>query len=395
MRTAVITCALRTPIGKFLGSLSRLGAADLGAAVASEVVRRSGVDPARIAESYFGCARQAGTRTNLARQVAIRAGVPREAPATTINMACGSGLKSITLAAQQVALGEADFVLAGGTESMSRMPFFLDRMREGYRQGDAPAIDGMYRDGFRCPLTDRLMGETAETLAREYRISRRDQDEYAALSQQRCEAARRGGLYADETVAIEVPDPRGRGKAERVDSDEHPRDGVTAESLATLPPVFQKDGTVHAGSSSGITDGAAAVLVAAEDVARGLGMPVLGRITGWSQAGVDPERMGLGPVAAAARLRERGGLAARDFDLVELNEAFAAQVLACEREMGLERARLNVVGGAIALGHPIGATGARIVVTLLHAMARLGRGTGLATLCASGGMGLALAFERP
>jgi acetyl-CoA C-acetyltransferase len=308
-------------------------------------------------------------------------------------MACASGLQAILSAAQLVRDGDAEVVLAGGTESLSRVPYMLERARWGYRLGEAPLVDGMYRDGFLCPLSDRLMGETAETLARQYGISREEQDAFAAESQRRCEAARAAGRFRDEIVPVEVA--ASRGGASAIEADEHPRDGVTAASLAKLPPVFQVGGTVHAGNSSGITDGAAALLVLSEDAARRHGIEPWGRIAGHAVCGVDPAIMGIGPVPAVRALERRADVRLEEIDLIELNEAFAAQVLACDRELRLDRARVNVNGGAIALGHPIGATGARIVVTLLHEMRRRGSRSGLATLCVSGGMGFALLIERP
>ncbi len=308
-------------------------------------------------------------------------------------MACASGLQAIISAAQAVRDGEASVALAGGTESMSRVPYYLDRARFGYRLGTTEIVDGMYRDGFLCPLSGRVMGETAETLADKYGIGREEQDAYAAESQRRCEEARRAGRFRDELAPVEVKGAR-PGKAALVDADEFPRDGVTAAALAELPPVFRKGGTVHAGNSSGITDGAAAMLVLSAEAAARLGVAPAARIVGYATAGVDPSIMGIGPVPAIRRLEERTGVPLDSIDLVELNEAFAAQVLACDRELGFDRSRLNVNGGSIALGHPIGCTGARIVVTLLHELARRRARLGLATLCVSGGLGFALLLER-
>ncbi|HEY3175396.1 MAG TPA: thiolase family protein [Candidatus Polarisedimenticolia bacterium] len=387
----VVAGAVRTPIGRFGGGLSGLTAAELGAAAARETLRRAGVPAADLSEVIFGCARQAGGGPNVARQVAHRAGAPPSVPAFTVNKACGSGLKSVLLAAQAIRVGEAAIVLAGGTESMSRVPYYVEVARWGARLGDAPLVDGMYRDGFLCPLCGQVMGETAENLAQRYGISREEQDRYAAMSQSRAEAARGKELFRDETVPVEV---KGRGgKATLIDSDEHPRDGVTVESLATLPPVFREKGTVHAGNSSGITDGAAAMLVMTRVEARRRGIHPYFRLVAGATAGVPPEIMGIGPVPAVRALLGKTGLALDQIDLVELNEAFAAQVIACVRDLGLDAGRLNVNGGSIALGHPIGASGARVAVTLLHEMSRRGARRGIATLCISGGMGIAALFE--
>ncbi|HXG59979.1 MAG TPA: thiolase family protein [Planctomycetota bacterium] len=387
MRSAVIVAARRTPLGRFLGHLAPLHPAELAALAARAALQDAGVHPSDLQEALFGCARQAGVGPNIARQAALRAGLPESIPAFTVNQACASSLQALILAARSIALGEADLLLAGGMESMSRVPFLLDRARTGYRLGHAELIDAMYRDGFLCPLSGLLMGETAERLAERCRISRDEQDAYAAESQRRCEAARREGRFDDEIVPVP-------GEGEPLRRDETPRDGVTVESLAKLPPVFKPGGTVHAGNSCGIADGAAALVVASDERARSLGLPVLARITGWASAGVAPADMGLGPVPAIRNLERATGLPLGAFDLVELNEAFAAQVLACDRELRFDRARLNVNGGAIALGHPIGATGARLVTTLLHEMRRRGARRGLAALCASGGLGVAVAFER-
>ncbi|HVR72652.1 MAG TPA: thiolase family protein [Vicinamibacteria bacterium] len=391
MREVVVAGAVRTPIGRFGGALSGLGAAELGAAAAREALARAGVRPDEVQEAIFGCARQAGGGPNVARQVAWRAGLPQEVPAYTVNMACGSGLKAIDLAWRAVRDGDMDVVLAGGTESMSNVPYLLTGARWGYRMGRQPVLDAMYQDGFQCPLSDMLMGDTAERLADVYRIPREEQDAFALASQQKAGRALAEARFESETVAVSV---EGRKGPQEVRRDEHPRPDTSAESLARLPPVFRPGGgTVTAGNSSGITDGAAAVVVAAADRARELGLRPQARITAVAAAGVDPRVMGIGVVPAVRRLLERTGLHLDAFDLIELNEAFAAQVLACDRELRLPADRLNVNGGAIALGHPIGATGARLVVTLLHEMARRRARRGLATLCISGGMGLAAAFE--
>ncbi len=390
-KNIVIAGAVRTPIGKFGGALKSLSAADLGVAAARGALEKSGVPAAAVEEVIIGNARQAGVRPNVARQISYRAGLGESVPAYTINKACGSSLKAILNAYGAVALGDAEAVLAGGTESMSNTPYLLLDARWGQKLGSSDVVDGMYRDGFLCPLCGQLMGETAETLADRHRISREESDRYALESQQRCERARKEGRFLSEIVPIEV---KGRkGDVERFSTDEHPRDGATLEGLQKLAPVFRKDGTVHAGNSSGITDGAAAVVVLSEEKAMRLGVEPMARIAGYASAGVDPAVMGIGPVPAVRKLLEKTGLRLDDIDLIELNEAFAAQVIACQRELGFDSERLNVNGGAIALGHPIGATGARIVVTLAHEMFRRRARRGIATLCISGGMGLALLLE--
>jgi len=389
----VVTHALRTPIAKFLGSFADLSAADLGTSVVSSLLQRAGLAGEHVDELIFGNGRQAGGGPNMARQVAVRAGIPVERTAWTVNMACGSGLKAIGLAADSIRAGRARVAVAGGAESMSRLPFFLPQMRRGYRLGHAPLVDGMYQDGFLCPLAQVVMGETAETLARERGISRAAQDEYALESQARCEKAWGAQRFADELAPVTV---RGaRGASQLVEKDEHWREGCTLEALAKLPPVFDpKTGTVSAGNSSGITDGAAALLLMDAARARELGLEPLAYLGDSAEAGVEPRIMGVGPVPALRALQQRNGLGPADYDLIELNEAFAAQVIACQRDLALPLERTNVNGGAIALGHPIGATGARIVVTLLHELRRRGAEHGLATLCISGGMGIATAFHR-
>jgi acetyl-CoA C-acetyltransferase len=383
-RAAYLCAPVRTPIGKFGGALVEKTAADLGAHAASAALARAGIDPAEVDLTIFGNGRQAGVGPNVARQVARRAGVPDESPAFTVNQACSSSLIGIVLAWQQIALGEADVVLAGGTESMSNTPYLLPRARWGYRLGHGELVDGMYRDGFMCPLCGQLMGATAETLAERYGIDRAEQDAYAVESQRRYETAREAGRWGDEIAPIEGV----------LETDEHPRPGTTVEKLGRLPAVFREGGTVHAGNSSGITDGAAALLVASAEAVERLGLAPMARCVDWANAGVDPAVMGIGPVPAVRRVLGRQGLSMEEIDLVELNEAFAAQVLAVGRDLGLDPERTNVNGGAIALGHPIGATGARIVVTLLHEMARRGARRGIATLSVSGGMGTTLLVER-
>ena len=393
MRSVFVLSAARTPIGRFGGAFASLSAADLGEVAARAAIERSGLPPAALDETIFGHARQAGGGPNTARQVSHRAGVPDSVPAYTVNKACASSLKAITLGALSIAAGENEAVLAGGTECMSATPYLLTKARFGYRMGDSEIVDGMYRDGFLCPLCGQLMGETAENLVREFGILRAEQDAFAAESQRRAAEAVTSGRFDEEIAPVTVAGRKGTTVVER---DEHPRPDTTAESLAKLPPVFDPEsGTVHAGNSSGITDGAAALVLASEEEVRRAGVEPLGRVVAWTSAGVEPERMGIGPVPALRSLLAKEELALSDVDLIELNEAFAAQVIACARELPFDPARVNVNGGAIALGHPIGATGARIATTLLHEMKRRGAKRGVATLCVSGGMGMAVLFERP
>ena len=392
MRPVYVLSAVRTPIGKFGGSFAALTAADLGETAAKAAIERSGLPPAAVDETIFGHARQAGGGPNTARQVSHRAGVPDSVPAYTVNKACASSLKALTLGALSIAAGENDVVLAGGTECMSATPYLLTRARFGMRMGHGEIVDGMYRDGFLCPLCGQLMGETAENLVREYGILRAEQDAFAAESQRRAAEAAASGRFGDEIVPVQISGKKGPVSVEK---DEHPRPDTTLESLAKLPPVFDaENGTVHAGNSSGITDGAAALVLATEEMAKKAGVEPLARVAAWTSAGVEPERMGIGPVPAMRSLLKKTGRQLSDIDLIELNEAFAAQVIACARELSLDLARVNVNGGAIALGHPIGATGARITTTLLHEMKKRDSKTGIATLCVSGGMGMAVLFER-
>ncbi len=393
----VIVGAARTPIGKYGGGLRRVHPVELGATAAKGALIRAGIEAASVDEVWFGHARQAGSGPNTARQVGHRAGLPHTVPAQTVNKACASGLQAIACGAQAIALGEADVVLVGGIESMSRMPYLIDaeNARWGHRMGNVELVDAMYRDGFCCPLSELMMGETAELLARQYAISRKDSDLYALESQQRAEAAIAAGYFDAEIVPVEVTDRK--GNVTLVTRDEHPRAGVTLESLRKLEPVFEVEGhqgIITAGSASGITDGGAALVLVSASHAKLLGCRPLARIAGWASAGVDPKIMGIGPVPAMQKLFGRLQQSVDDYDLVELNEAFAAQVLAVLRDMPIARDRLNVNGGAIALGHPIGCTGARIVVTLIHELKRRNATRGLATLCVSGGMGMAMALER-
>lgn len=391
MKNVYLAGAVRTPIGKFGGTLASWSAADLGVAVAKESLRRAGIAPDQIAESIWGCARQAGGGPNVARQIIYRAGVPETIPAYTVNQACGSGLKAIILAAQEIMLGRAGAVLAGGTESMSRVPYFADGARWGMRMGNMQLVDGMYRDGFSDPLSGLVMGETAENLARQYEISRVEQDEFALRSQQRAHAAIESGRFDDEVMVLEVEGRKGKTTFAR---DEHYRAGTTLQDLAKLSPVFSKEGTVTAGNSSGITDGAAALVVLSEEALKESGATPHARIVDYEITGVAPEIMGIGPVPAVRALLARQKLTIDQIDLIELNEAFAAQVIACDRDLNLGADRLNVNGGSIALGHPIGCTGVRITTTLMYEMQKRAAKFGLATLCVSGGMGLALLLER-
>ena len=392
MKNIYLAGSVRTPIGRFGGTLSSWSAADLGTVVAKESLRRAQITPDQIQESIWGCARQAGGGPNVARQITYRAGVPETVPAFTVNQACGSGLKAIILAAQAILLGRADIVLAGGTESMSRVPYFAESARWGMRMGNMELVDGMYRDGFNDPLSGLVMGETAENLAVRYEISREDQDKYALRSQQRTLAAIESGRFEDEMIAVEI---KGRkGEPINFARDEHYRAGTTLQDLGKLPAVFSRGGTVTAGNSSGITDGAAALLVIDEETLNRSSVEPQARIVDYEIAGVAPEIMGIGPVPALRSLLNRQKLTLNDIDLIELNEAFAAQVIACDRELHFDPDRLNVNGGAIALGHPIGCTGVRITTTLLHEMKKRDAKRGLATLCVSGGMGIAMLVER-
>jgi len=391
MREVVVAGVVRTPIGRFGGSFIPLSAVDLGVLAAKESINRAGIDPVEIDGAIFGQGRQVANGTNPGRQIAVLSGVPVERPGMTLNMACASSMKAIQLAWQDIQMGDAEVVLIGGTESMSNMPYYLMNARWGYRLGDSKVVDGMFKDGFDCPLSKQKMGRTAETLAEKYDISRQEQDKHAMESQHRCQAAREKGLFEAETFAVEVP---GRKGPKIVTKDEHPRDNATMEGLAKLPAVFKENGTVHAGNSSGITDGAAAMIVMSKEAAERLDVTPMARVTGWAVAGVDPAIMGIAPVPAIRKLFEKTGLGFDDMDLIELNEAFAAQFIACHRELEFDLEKTNVNGGAIALGHPIGCTGARICVTLLHEMERRDAKRGLATLCVSGGLGMAMVFER-
>ena len=390
MQDVFILSAVRTPIGKFGGSLAQMTAADMGVVAARAAVERAGVTPELVEEAIIGNARQAGGGPNVARQISVRSGVPETVPAYTVNQACASGLKSIALGFQEIANGNLDCVLAGGTESMSRLPYYLDGARWGYRLGNQELVDGMYRDGFFCPLSKMVMGETAEVLAREYNVSREQQDQYALCSQQRAERAISAARFDTEIVPVTI---ESRKATLTFGRDEHVLQGASLEKMSRLKPVFSTDGSITAGNASGITDGAAAVVLASGSFVSKRKLKPLARIMGATSAGVDPRRMGIGPVPALKKLEEKLRIKTTDADLVELNEAFAAQVLACDREVHFDHAKLNVNGGAIALGHPIGCTGTRITVTLVHEMLKRKAKLGIATLCVSGGMGMAMAFE--
>ena len=392
MKPIFLTGAVRTPIGRFGGSLASWTAADLGTAVAKESLRRAQIPPDQVDDSIWGCARQAGGGPNVARQITFRAGVPDRVPAFTVNQACGSGLRAIILAAEQIMLGRANIVLAGGAESMSRVPYFAEGARFGMRMGHTELVDGMYRDGFNDPLSGLVMGETAEVLARHYEISRDEQDEYALRSQQRAAAAIAAGRFDDERLPLELKDRK--GNVTMFATDEHVREKTSIEDLQKLAPVFARDGTVTAGNSSGITDGAAAITVLSEEALNESDAEPLGRIVDYEIVGVPPEIMGIGPAPAVRAVLARQNLSLEDIDLIEINEAFAAQVIACDRDLRFDPELVNTNGGAIALGHPIGCTGVRITTTLLHEMKKRQVKRGLATLCISGGMGIALLIER-
>ena len=391
MENAVILEGARTPIGKFLGSFSGTTAVELGTMAAREAMSRAEVEPDQIEQTIFGHARQAGNGPNTGRQVSIRAGVPQEVSAYNVNIACGSGMKATQLGAEQIILGNAEVVLVGGMENMTQVPFLLPQMRQGYRLGNAEVIDGMYRDGLLDPLCGLIMGETAENLVDIYDISRSEQDEFALRSQQMAESGQ--ARRAQEIFAVEVPGEK-RGATLTVSDDEHVRPNTTMQTLAKLPAVFREGGSVTAGNSSGITDGAAAMVLMSASRAAAEGRQPLARITAMSWAGVDPKVMGLGPVPATLKVLETTGLAIDDFDVIEMNEAFAAQVIACERELKFDREKLNVKGGGISLGHPIGMSGARIIQSAAYELRERGGGLALATLCISGGQGLAVVLER-
>jgi acetyl-CoA C-acetyltransferase len=395
---AVILSACRTPIGSFGGVFKDLTAVDLGAVVVREAIARSGVKPADVGDVVLGCVLQAGAGMNVARQAALKAGVPVEVPGETVNRVCGSGLQAVVHAVEAIRVGYVDTIVAGGTESMSNAPYLLKGARWGYRMGNGEVVDSMLLEGLTCAINCCHMGMTAEEVAKRYKISRADQDAFAAESQQRAERALNDGSFRAEIVAVPLPQKRSGTRDSRdpppvVDCDEYPRPGTTADKLAALKPAFTKDGSVTAGNSSGINDGAAALVVATMEKAKKVGTKPLARILAYVSTGVDPMIMGMGPVPAVRTLLERAKLRIDDVDLFELNEAFAAQSLAVTRELGLDRAKVNIHGGAVALGHPIGASGARVLTTLVHALRAKKLRYGVASLCIGGGMGIAMAVE--
>ncbi len=392
MREAVIVSAARTAIGSFGGSLSTVPAHELGAIVIRAALERAGVKPEMVEEVLMGQILTAAQGQNPARQAALKAGIPATVPATTINKVCGSGLKTVALAAQAIMAGDADIIVAGGQENMSLAPYALTQARSGYRMGHGQVIDTMIKDGLWCAFEDCHMGITAENIAEQYGITREEQDEFALASQNKAEAAIRAGRFKDEIVPVTV---RTRKSEVVFDTDEFPRFGSTLDGLAKLRPAFKKDGTVTAGNASGINDGAAAVLVMSADKAKELGLTPLAVIRAYASAGVEPRIMGMGPVPATRKALARAGLTLDQIDLIEANEAFAAQALGVARELQFDFAKVNVNGGAIALGHPIGASGTRILVTLLHEMQKRETRYGLATLCIGGGQGIAMIVERP
>lgn len=392
MNEVAIVAATRTAIGSFQGTLANVSAIDLGAAVIKRLLEQTGLDPAQVDEVILGQVLTAGAGQNPARQAAVKAGLPHAVPALTLNKVCGSGLKALHLAAQAIRCGDAEVVIAGGQESMSLAPYVLPSARTGQRMGHGQLVDTMITDGLWDAFNDYHMGITAENLVDKYAITREQQDAFAAESQRKAVAAIEGGRFKDEITPIHIPQKK--GDALVFDTDEQPRPGTSAESLAKLRAAFKKDGSVTAGNASSLNDGAAAVLLMSVDKAKALGLPVLAKITGYASAGVDPAIMGIGPVSATQRCLQKAGWQLADLDLIEANEAFAAQALAVGKELAWDTAKVNVNGGAIALGHPIGASGCRVLVTLLHEMIKRDAKKGLATLCIGGGQGVALTIER-
>ncbi|TWH56297.1 acetyl-CoA acetyltransferase [Desulfitobacterium sp. LBE] len=392
MREVVIVSAVRTPLGSFGGALENFTGAELGAIVIKEAIKRAGILPAQVEEVIMGNVLSAAAGQNPARQAAIKAGIPQEVPAWTLNKVCGSGLKSVICGAQAILAGDADIIVAGGMECMSSSAYALPKARKGYRMGNDSLVDTMITDGLTDAFHNIHMGLTAENIAEQFQISREDQDALALRSQNRAEAAIQSGLFDEEIVAVEIPQKRGEPLV--FSQDEFPRFGTTADTLTKLRPAFKKEGTVTAGNASGINDGAAAVVVMSKEKAEELGLAVLAKITSWASAGVDPLIMGTGPIPATRKALAKAGLTIADIDLVEANEAFAAQAAIVTRELGLDVEKTNVNGGSIALGHPIGASGTRVLVTLLHELKRRNGQRGLATLCIGGGQGVSLIVER-
>ncbi|GAA0069775.1 acetyl-CoA C-acetyltransferase [Clostridium sardiniense] len=392
MRDVVIVSAVRTALGSFGGSLKDVPAADLGALVIKEAVKRAGIKPEMVEEVLMGNVIQAGLGQNVARQATIKAGLPNEVSAMTINKVCGSGLRAVSLAAQMIKAGDTDVVVAGGMENMSRAPYLLDTARWGQRMGNGKMVDSMINDALWDAFNNYHMGVTAENIAKEWNLTREEQDEFAVASQNKAERAIKEGRFKDEIVPVVIPQRKGEPKV--FDTDEFPRFGATIEGLSKLRPAFQKEGTVTAGNASGINDGAAAFVVMSAEKAEALGLKPMAKILSYGSRGLDPAIMGYGPFHATKKALEGTGLEVKDIDLVEANEAFAAQSLAVAKDLGFDMSKVNVNGGAIALGHPVGASGARILVTLLHEMEKRDAKTGLATLCIGGGMGTALVVER-
>ncbi|QNO13893.1 acetyl-CoA C-acetyltransferase [Alkalicella caledoniensis] len=392
MRDVVIVGAARTPVGNFGGALSEVSAIQLGVVAAKAAMERAGVYPEDINDVIIGNILSTGLGQNPARQVAIHAGIPETTPAMTINKLCGSGLRAVTMAAQFIALGDAEIILAGGIESMSNAPYFLPKARWGQKMGHGEILDTMIHDGLTDIFNNYHMGITAENIAERWNISKEEQDKYATLSQNRAEAAQKAGKFTDEIAPVVIPQRKGEPKV--VDTDEYPKHGITFEKLAKLRPAFKKDGTVTAGNASGINDGAAMLIVMSKEKATALGLKPLVTIKSYASAGLDPKIMGYGPVPATKLALEKVGLTVKDLDLVEANEAFAVQSLAVVKDLGLDPEKVNVNGGAIALGHPIGASGARVLTTLIYEMEKRDAKTGLATLCIGGGQGIALVVER-
>jgi acetyl-CoA C-acetyltransferase len=392
MKKVVIASAARTPIGSFGGAFASVSAVDLGVAAAKEAIKRANIEPSMINEVYLGNVLGAGLGQNVARQVSLGAGIPNEVPALTINMVCGSGLRTVSMAAQLIANGDNDIILCGGTESMTNAPYLLPKARWGHRMGDGKIVDYMVYDGLTDVFNNYHMGITAENVAEQYGITREEQDQLAVKSQNKAEAAQKSGKFADEIVPVVIPQRKGNPIV--IDTDEYPRHGATIEKMAKLPTAFKKDGTVTAANASGINDGAAVLVLMSKEKAEELGVEYLAEISGYGSAGVDPKIMGVGPVAAVKKALEKANWKVEDLELIEANEAFAAQAIAVNRDLGFNTDIVNVNGGAIALGHPIGASGARILVTLLYEMKKRDAKKGLATLCIGGGMGTALLVER-